>query len=215
MTNQNNLKTPTILRTLGRLKVLLAVWILLLTASFAPARAAEMPPDVARTNYLANMMACAVQGDVKAGQQYEALRHEKIEKYDLAYPKIQFQDMYLVAKIIEAEAGSAWLPDEWQLMVGNVLLNRVESPEFPDSIEACVYQTGQYYGKNNKYFERLTPSARAVKHAVMLLEGLRVCPKDVVFQAEFKQGSGVYRAFVDQRLGTTYFCFSSNRGLYG
>ena len=36
----------------------------------------------------------------------------------------------------------------------------------------------------------------------------------VVFQANFKQGSGVCKALYDSHLGWTYFCYSSNMSLY-
>lgn len=129
-------------------------------------------------------------------------------------PSYSEEDLLLVAKIIQAEAGSSWLSDEHQLLVGNVLLNRVASPEFPNTIKDCLYQKGQYYPESSTYFKNIVPSERAMKNARRLMDGERFCPADVVFQANFKQGGGVYKAIPDKYLKTTYFCYSEHRELY-
>lgn len=51
-------------------------------------------------------------------------------------------DMYLLAKVIEAEArGESYTG---QVAVGAVILNRVEHSSFPDSISGVVYQSGAF-----------------------------------------------------------------------
>jgi hypothetical protein len=51
-------------------------------------------------------------------------------------------DFLLLAKLITAEAGDE--PYEGQVAVGAVVLNRVRSSEFPNSIREVIYQTGQF-----------------------------------------------------------------------
>ena len=51
---------------------------------------------------------------------------------------------YSSASSSSTEAGSAWLSMEWKMAVGEVLLNRVASPEFPDTLAGCAFQPGQY-----------------------------------------------------------------------
>lgn len=167
------------------------------------------------TDYLSVMVDCCLRGDLEAGEEAARQRNLKIDTLELDEVKVDFTDLYLLAKIITAEAGSSWLPAEWKMMVGEVLLNRVASPEFPDTIEECVYQRGQYSGTSNGYFDRLTPFEDCVRIAVRLLEGERILnDPSVVFQANFRQGSGVHTTLYDEILGYTYLCHSNNPHLY-
>lgn len=130
-------------------------------------------------------------------------------------PQIEYDDLFLLGKVIEHEAGCSWLSLEWKTMVGEVVMNRVESPEFPDTISKVVYQKGQYSGTNNKKFNNMLPSKASATAAANLLQGQRILNnKAVVFQANFKLGSGVHTKLVDKKLGTTYLCYSYHRELY-
>lgn len=97
-----------------------------------------------------------------------------------------WSDLELLARIINAEAGGC--TDEHQLLVGNVVLNRVADSRFPDTIYDVIYQKGQYSPTWNGAINK-TPSKQAYKNAQRLLDGERFCPSNVVFQANFKQGS--------------------------
>lgn len=48
-------------------------------------------------------------------------------------------DYYWLSRIIHAESGGEEL--EGQIAVGNVVLNRVDSPDFPDSVPAVIFDT--------------------------------------------------------------------------
>lgn len=175
----------------------------------------EMQEVIDNTNYSEIMIASAINGDVVTGTQAEQDRNVKIDEQGLSYPKIKFNDLFLVSKIMTAEAGSYWLSDEWKMAVGEVLLNRVASPEFPNTVEECIYQPGQYYSKNSSYFKKLLPWERETRLAWRLLEGERHLKPSVVFQANFTQGSGIFKSFYDKYLGWTYICYSSRPELYG
>lgn len=97
-----------------------------------------------------------------------------------------WNDLELLARIINAEAGGC--TDEHQLLVGNVVLNRVADSRFPNTIYSVIYQKGQYSPTWNGAINK-TPSQQAYKNAQRLLSGERFCPSNVVFQANFKQGS--------------------------
>ena len=195
-----------------RLSIALAVLAALLWALSVRANAAEAP----ETNYMATMIAAATVGDVDCGHQAEELRNAKIAAQGLSNVAVSWDELYLLAKIIYAEAGSYWLSDDWKMCVGEVVLNRVASPEFPNTMPEVIYQPGQYYGRQSRYFEDLRPDTRAVLAAMRLIEGERVlnCPS-VVFQANLRQGSGTHTALYDKALGWTYFCYSSRPELYG
>lgn len=51
-------------------------------------------------------------------------------------------DAYLLGAIIECEAGGE--PYEGKLAVGSVILNRVKSSYFPNTISGVIYQSGQF-----------------------------------------------------------------------
>ena len=160
-------------------------------------------------DYMRLMIAAAVEGDVEAGRQAEYRRCEKIESSGGEFEHLDFDELYLLAKVIEAEAGSYWLSDEWRMSVGEVVLNRVASPEFPDTVEEVVFQRGQYYSRDNAFFSALLPSEYSVDAAVRLLCGERVLfEESVVFQSNYILGSGIFRELEDERLGTTYLCYS-------
>nr|DAG18783.1 MAG TPA: Cell Wall Hydrolase [Caudoviricetes sp.] len=118
---------------------------------------------------------------------------------ETAYDYTQ-EDLELLAHVIYAEAGSDYCTDEMRYGVGSVVLNRVEDECFPDTLYNVIYQKGQYQctwdGNINK-----TPDKRAYRIAMDLLNNGSIFPSDVVYQAEFKQGSGVY-----SKIQNIYFC---------
>ena len=179
---------------------------LLLAALRVPA-AAEFR---AKEDYMAQMLEAVCAGDYAAGCDAAARRAEKIAALGLDYPQIEFEELWLLSKIIYAEAGSNWLDMDWKMAVGEVVLNRMASPEFPNSMREVLEQPGQYYGKGSRYFESLKPSAVCVEAARRLLEGERVLGEPgVVFQSNYRLGSGVFLELRDSLLGSTYLCWSS------
>lgn len=108
-------------------------------------------------------------------------------------------DLYILSHLIYGEAGNQnW---NFQVATGSVVLNRVKSNKFPNSIKGVVFQRGQYActwdGNYNK-----TPSKQAKNVAKYLLQNGSQLPSYVIWQAEFRQGKGVYK-----KLGNTYFCY--------
>lgn len=115
-------------------------------------------------------------------------------------------DLFYLAAAITKEAGSNWITDEHQMMVGNVILNRVASGSYPNSVYGVITQAGQYPWASGA--SSVVPSARAYANAQRLLNGERILPANVVYQSTVTQGSGVYTSVYDATLGTTtYFCY--------
>lgn len=163
--------------------------------------------------YLEEMGKAAVAGDMQAGRQAEQYRSEIIDQRGSGEGKICFDDLYLLAKLIYAEAGSDWLSEDFRLCVGEVVLNRVASPEFPNSISEVVYQKGQYASACTASFAGLIPSQACVNAALRLMQGERLMAPSVVFQSDHEQGE-IFSMYTDRRLGTTFFCVSPNQELY-
>ena len=116
-------------------------------------------------------------------------------------------DLDLLSRLIYAEAGCTWIPDWVQRMVGSVVLNRVESQYYPDTIREVIYQPGQYAPTWDGSLQK-TPDARTIENARYLLEHGSICPENVVGQNSIITGSGVYTSYYDQVLDITiYFCY--------
>lgn len=116
-------------------------------------------------------------------------------------PAYSEKDLDILSHVICGEAGSQWLTDEEQLLVGNVVMNRVNSDLFPNTIEEVVFQPGQYACTWDGNYYR-TPDARTIENAKRLLSGERFCPTDVLYQSTSVQGNGIYK-----QIGETYFCY--------
>lgn len=163
--------------------------------------------------YLEDMRQAAIEGDVKSGRAAEENRNAAINTAGSDEEKISFDDLYLLARVIYSEAGSDWLDEEFRLCVGEVVLNRVASPEYPDSIHDVVYQKGQYSGVNTIKFANLKPGEDCVDAALKLLQGERRMVPSVVYQSDCIQGE-LFSMYSDRHLGNTYFCLSPNLELY-
>ena len=108
-------------------------------------------------------------------------------------------DLNVLTRIIHGEAsGQSW---NFQVAVGSVVLNRVKSKKFPNTIRGVVFQKGQYAATWDGNYNK-TPSEQSKRVAKYLLENGSQLPSYVIFQAEFKQGKGVYK-----KMGNTYFCY--------
>lgn len=82
----------------------------------------------------------------------------------------------LLAQLVSAEARGE--PLEGQIAVANVVLNRVRSPLFPDTIHAVIYQAGQFCAA--ALLPKL-PTESAWRAAHMAMAGVRVVGEDVLF----------------------------------
>jgi len=147
------------------------------------------------------------------------IAHEESETlYEQYSPQVEIRneaamvytqdDLWWLALAIHYEAGSNWLSDEHQLKVGNVVLNRVASPRFAGtSIYAILHQAGQYPWATSSNHPQ--PSARSIQNAQRLLDGYRILPDDVIWQANFRQGKNCYSIIECPRgiLRTTFFCY--------
>ena len=93
------------------------------------------------------------------------------------------RDLYWLSRIISAESGGE--PLEGQIGVGNVVLNRVESKQFPDSIPAVIFDTKyatQFEPVDNGTVYR-KPTAQSVYAAKLVLDGENTVGKAMYFYA--------------------------------
>ncbi len=66
--------------------------------------------------------------------------------------EIRLGDMELLAQLVEAEAGNQDF--EGKCLVVDCILNRVESPDFPNTIPEVIFQEGQFSVIKNGAFDK-------------------------------------------------------------
>ena len=81
--------------------------------------------------------------------------------------------LFWLSHIINAESGNQ--PLRGKIAIGNVVLNRVKHPSFPDSIYDVLFQTGQFY---DTYAGAITkePNNESIIAAKLCLDGAVVLP---------------------------------------
>lgn len=135
----------------------------------------------------------------------QALPLETYSESDQKEVSYTDDDLFCLAAVVYREAGAE--SEEAQLLVANVVMNRVDSPLYPNTIHDVLTQKKQYgtMWKNGVSFpdnanEETVERCYAI--AKRILDGERVCPESVLFQAEFLQGTGLYK-----EVDGIYFCY--------
>ncbi len=109
-------------------------------------------------------------------------------------------DLELLARAIYAEAGGDDCSDETRIMVGNVILNRMNDPRYPDTMEEVLTQPLQYntFDKTGVVWKDRASDPderdaveRAYQCAERVLLGEKLLPDDVIFQSEYIQGTEI------------------------
>lgn len=138
----------------------------------------------------------------------EIAAYQRLSKYS-------DEDIRILATTVYYEAGGT--TDQLREYVAQVVLNRVASSRFPNTVKAVITQPGQYAGKyataesaqaaqranSNTY----NTCVGAAKRAMM---GKVDMPANVLFQANFAQGSGVWKSVYFNSgwfSSTSYFCY--------
>ena len=82
-------------------------------------------------------------------------------------------DLYWLSHIINAESGNQ--PLEGKIAVGNVVLNRVNNPTFPDTVYDVVFQKNQFSPVRNGSIN-LEPNEESIVAAKLCLDGAMILP---------------------------------------
>ena len=135
-----------------------------------------------------------------------APEHEVPEEQDIFGDSIEpmpdeyYEALELLAHLIYSEVGDDGEESMWY--AGSVVINRIKSQQYPDDLYSVIYQKGQYEVTWNGGLYREEPSDIAYEVAAELLNSGSILPDEVLYQAEFRQGSGVY-----EKVGGTYYCY--------
>lgn len=76
---------------------------------------------------------------------------------ELEVTEVSYEDAQMLMKIAQAEAGNQGI--EGMAAVMRVVLNRVSSPNYPDSVEEVITQPYQFESYDNGMYEEAEPSA--------------------------------------------------------
>ena len=95
----------------------------------------------------------------------------KMERRRIAFnmPSFTDEDYQSLLKIVQAEAGNNDL--EGRMMVANVILNRVKSGNFPDTVTGVVYSPGQFTPITNGAFASAKVEDLTVEAVERALDG--------------------------------------------
>lgn len=141
------------------------------------------------------------------------------ENYALTHPQKSYnytsEELEWLAKLIWLEAGSEDCTDEHQQLVAAVVLCRVNSDKWANTIKNVISQgNGAQYGSYGGYhwYNDVVPQ-RCYDNALKVLNGEVDYPDNLTYQSSFRQrGFGakeyqVYKTFYTESTGvTTYFC---------
>lgn len=78
-------------------------------------------------------------------------------------------DLFWLSRVIYTESGNQ--PLEGKMAVGNVVLNRVKNPAFPNTIEGVLAQKNQFTTYWSGHIGRSNPNAESVIAAKLVLDG--------------------------------------------
>ena len=170
------------------------------------ARPEEAPPD-----YRAAMLAAALRSDTEAGRAAARARDTYLDAHGSDEPRIDFDELLLLARCLTLRAGDARLSEEQRLCAGEVLLNRVDSPAFPDTLAEVVAQEDAFPAALRAALRAdPLPERNCAEAAWELLSGRRLLDSRVLYQCEGRPIGPVCAAFCDRYYRLTYFCMGED-----
>ncbi|WFR62569.1 cell wall hydrolase [Paenibacillus amylolyticus] len=89
------------------------------------------------------------------------------------------KELHLLQKIVMAEAEGE--PYEGKVAVANVVLNRLRSANFPDTIYKVIYQKSQFSPVANGRLKRVVPNEDSIKAVNAALNGKKEVADDTYY----------------------------------
>ncbi|MEK5252769.1 cell wall hydrolase [Paenibacillus sp. FSL F4-0125] len=113
----------------------------------------------------------------------ELLSQEQQSKATRRYA-VSEEELLLLQKIVMAEAEGE--PYQGKVAVANVVLNRLRSANFPDTIYKVIYQKHQFSPVANGRLKRVKPNDDSIKAVNAALSGVKEVPDDTYFFLSLK-----------------------------
>lgn len=124
---------------------------------------------------------------------------------DVGDMNVEGSDLYILAKLIGAEAASGDKLDE--LLVGAVFVNRVKSDLFPNTYWEVLTAPNQYACYSLGTWQTNNPTPSQVASAMQVMSGQFALPANVVFQSQSQEGD----LFMTN--GVHFYCYPRNTTL--
>ena len=131
------------------------------------------------------------------------LYYEEYLGGDPRYPDIELsrEDRELMARVVWVEAQGE--PEEGQQAVAEVILNRLASEEFGNTVRDVIYAEGQF--RSVPYLEDAEPYQAQYEAIERAVYGPYVLPEDVIHFASFPTNDNVWG-----EIGGHIFCYQSD-----
>lgn len=177
-------------------------------------------PEVYEENYMLLIIDAIKIRDFESAEQYTITRNKKIIDLGLedTHQIFEWQDAFqLMCVVYQEGGGGSKITDDELLCYGCVVLNRVKSKDFPDTIEKVLTQKGQYRGFEKGVFLidrtdnplEIEAIVRCFNIALRVLDGERgkndkgeYMPNTVIWQSNKMQGTELWWL----TKSGTYFC---------
>lgn len=91
-------------------------------------------------------------------------------------------DEELLKKIAVSEAGNQGPDGMWLVMC--VVMNRVESEDFPDTISEVIYQKSQFTSVQNGSFDKVSEEPEGCTEALDRIKAADIAPKIIGFEGK-------------------------------
>ena len=130
-----------------------------------------------------------------------------VDRYiDVHHRDVSVEDVDLLAQVMYHENGMNG--DAVMYYTGAVVMNRVHHKGYPDTVKGVLYAKGQY-STTPLFFTKKIPFGVYCLAARILKLGTVGVPENVVYQAMFPQGSGVWKPIPSSysKDDIEYFCY--------
>ena len=130
------------------------------------------------------------------------LYYEEDLRGEPRYPDIQltYEERQLLARLIWVEAQGEC--EEGQQAVAEVVLNRMASPNFGNTLKGVIYAEGQF--RSVPYLDEAEPYQAQYEAIERAIYGPNILPEDVVHFATFRTNGNVWG-----KIGGHIFCYES------
>jgi len=98
--------------------------------------------------------------------------------------EIEYEDAQLLMRVAQAEAGNQGITGQWLVMC--VVMNRVESEDFPNTIKEVVYQKNQFATATNGAIDKAEPTPDT-HYALAYLESGEIAEGIIAFESNKSQ----------------------------
>lgn len=174
---------------------------LLIAVIFCLCTCAVREPEP-KPDYLKMMAEAAKSGSAELGRGVEKLRG----KVPGEKGYVSFDELYLLSRYITKAFSATRYSPQLRFCAGEVILNRMASPDYPDDMESVIFQKGMYPEVSRKEInECVCPTRASIDIALRLLQGERVMEPEVVILTKQPEKE-IYATFCDELLGNLYLC---------